>query len=378
MNRGILCVLIVLALAFSFGCTKPSYLETVYGTKSELPLPAQVCMAEAGNDDPSFYLCVVRSSWTSGNVSICESVFKNSDEGMTAKRDSCIFDAGVVARSSGFCERLEQGGFRHYCKAVIESTPDECLLIQENASLCHMFAEPNGIAGPGNGFALVCRQLSRRECLSRIAVDSDNPGSCEMVGRTCSLDSDVECRMDYDECYSRLAEKTGNSTLCRNIDRTFKGSLDSYNPERSMGECFLRAFNSSDRISECTKLQGRERGECISEYAVSTRSPAQCALIGQELRKTVSFPVKKTDYANPNRDWSAYAISRIHDDCLTNLAVNMKDPSICDGEFLVEKGGAMCLFELAVSTNDRSACDSITSEEIKSSCLVETNSSRTG
>ncbi len=373
MNRKY--ALLSCLLLLTAGCLgKPSYLESLYGDK--IPPQLRPCLSEAGDSDPKFYDCVVKLAEDSKNSSLCGRVFPVMDENiMGSKRDSCIFQVESNGKDSNFCARLSQESLKEYCRAVAELSADRCLSLNETQSECRLKTENVDFENFGLRTVFTCEAPSKVKCLLDVAIASRNETPCGMIQGVCDVRSNSDCRKNFDECYSQVGERTGNSSLCRNLGIPFSnGEFAAYNPEKSMNECVLRVFDSPDKLSRCLRLSGRQKGECISEYAVSTKDPSQCSKIGEELRGAVTFPVSQEDYVKPNSDWGTYAISKTHDECLTNLAVNLKDPSLCEGEFFVDKGSVICFFEFAVLMNNSAFCDRISLEEVKNSCKSQVGS----
>jgi hypothetical protein len=357
---------------FLFGCVGgPGYIESLYGGQS-LPSPIKTCISSSGDSDPVFFDCVVNAAQISSDSSLCKQAFSLSKgTQMEPKRDSCIFQVESEKGDSAFCSELSQDGFREYCDAIMGLSSDGCVSLSEESSSCYLQTELFSFEGV-SVLAFRCLPLTRSDCLTRVAAQARNPAICEKIDEVCDLNFSLSCRLSFDECYTKIGEKTGNTALCRNLGFPFQGvDISTYSPEKSMNDCVLRVFNSTDKLSECSKLTGRQKGECISEYAVATKDPLNCEKIGSELKGVVKLPVRQVDYSGPNSDWSVYAVSETRDQCFTNLAVNQKDPSICGREFFVVNGQSACLFEVAISTGNRTLCASISSEDIKKSCLSQ-------
>ncbi len=359
----------VLLLAGCLG--KQGQLEKIYGAGPSSP--AKFCMSEANESDPKFYECIVNLAIGVGNSSLCEEVFSESPNyEMLLKRDSCLFRAEQVGHEQGACLRIGNSVLRDYCTALASSNPESCLSLEENKRACVLRLGGMIVAGGVEEVSSSCIPVRRSECLLGVARDSGNPTTCEMIEKVCDAESSAQCRSDFDNCFILTAERSGNASICKNLAKRFFGAgHQTYDPEGAVAECSLRAFNSTQRLASCMELVGKQRGECIAQYAVSVGSPELCTRIGEELRGTVAFPVEYAEYAKPHGDWSAFSISKIHDECITNLAVSLRKPSLCEGEFLSKGGNSLCYFESAVSLNDKKLCEKISDKDARDSCQAQ-------
>ena len=368
MNKKIVFLaFFVLILA---GCLwKQNQLEKIYGTG--LSSPTKFCMSEANESDSKFYECVVNLAIGVDNSSLCEEVFtESSGYEMQLKRDSCLFRAEQVGHEPGACLRIGNSTLREYCIASVSSNPERCLSLSEGDGACVLEAGSLLIAGGGSETALSCRPIRKSSCLFSVALKSGNPSACSMIERACDVGTSAPCRTDFDDCFTLLAGRSGNSSLCKNLLRPFYGTgWSAYDQETVLTRCSLRAFNSAERLASCDSLPGKERGECIAQYAVSIGSIDLCEMVGGELKGAVKFPVRYEDFAKPQSDWSAFSVSKIHDECITNLAISLKNPSLCERDFLVDGGSSLCFFETAISLNDTRLCEKIRDEKARVSCL---------
>ncbi len=368
-------LLAILALAFLLvfaGCvSRGGYPESIYG--SGLSTPAKYCISQAGDSDPKFYKCVVEVAAAIDNSSLCEEVFSESDAyQMALKRSSCIFIA-EKANLKPDCMKIPMDSLRRYCAISSGSSPDACLLLKDGGECLLETSELEIEGSSETGFS--CRLLTKKDCLMEIAVRSVNSSPCDLIERACDLSSDSSCRRDFDECFTRVGEITGDSALCMALKRESPG-LPGYDPESATSKCTETVFNSTRKLSACGSLSGEKRANCIAQYAVSVGDPAVCGKIGQELKGIVKFPINYDDYLVPHGDWSVYSLCRVHDECLTNLAMSLKKPSICEGEFLIEGGSSLCFFETAISLNDSSLCGSIPKRDIQDSCRAQFKESK--
>ncbi|MFH0817187.1 MAG: hypothetical protein V1909_00975 [Candidatus Micrarchaeota archaeon] len=359
----------IILLVGCFG--KQSSLESLYGTG--LSFPAKYCMAESGDSDPKFYECTVNLAIGIANSSLCEEVFSESPAyHMGLKRDSCLFRSEEVAFTSGDCLAIRNESLRGYCIASSGASPEACLSLSEQSGTCVLEGKSPRTAEGTDINSFSCRELKRSDCLLSIGSRFGNASACELIQKTCDISASASCRMNFDICFTRIAELTGNPDACKKLGVPFVGSgLGNYDLEKAMEGCNLRAFNSTKRLYECTGLSGKARSECIAKYAVSAGDPTLCDRIGAELRGVVQFPVRYDEYVLPHGDWSAFAESRIHDECITNLAISLKRPSLCEGEFLAEDGSSFCFFEAAINLGDSALCQKIKRENAKASCEAQ-------
>jgi len=364
--------LLVFALALLLsGCSgEKKGLEYVYG--SGLSAPAKFCLGESGGSDPVFYECIVGIAIGVGNSSICEEVFTESPAyEMRLKHDSCLFRVGEANREPDRCQRIANSTMREWCYAYSGRYPEACLPFGEGDA-CILEGKPVSLSLKESGIGFSCRILERSDCLLVVGSNTKNTSACEMISSVCNPTSDAACRVDFDECFVKVAKKSGDANICRSLGIPFNGKgLPGYSPENAMTNCNIAAFNSSEGLSECLDLSGKARAECIAGYAVLVGSPDVCDGIGEELRGVVSFPLHYEEYVRPHSDWSIFSLGKVHDECLTNIAMQLENPAVCEREFLVSNGNSLCFFELAVSLNDSSLCRRINGDSARESCIAQ-------
>jgi hypothetical protein len=126
-------------------------------------------------------------------------------------------------------------------------------------------------------------------CFQNLAVQDANPDDCAKIkGEDFQSSGSNPPR---DKCYKRIAENTGDLSVCDNIE----GGPYSYTKE----ECILNTSIEHKNPSGCNMLTGADREECVSQVGPSITSGGvmeiddQIALLEKELENTPDEGLEK-------------------------------------------------------------------------------------
>lgn len=153
--------------------------------------------------------------------------------------------------------------------------------IVPTASLFIMTLFLSGCTGNINEWA--CQFFDNPDhCLQNAAVQEGNIASCEKIKGEDFEDSGSN--PPKDKCYLRIAENTGDLSVCDNIE----GGMFSYTKE----ECILNTSIKFSNPSGCAMLTGEDKSACIAEVGPKVYPGSvididdQIALLKEELKNS--------------------------------------------------------------------------------------------
>jgi len=176
-----------------------------------------------------------------------------------------------------------------------------------------------------------------------------------------------------------------DKTICGNkkLLKSFLGAEIDRDPD-----ILLMMKHTPERFSE-EKYYEYLKNECLKEYAIINNDPALCGNESRgtcELKCIVKLAVLNRDKSlceKAGKDWckkrclleiavrerdvNACKELKSNEYCLKDLAIILKDPSLCD--LLHAQKRDSCIFNIAATSNDKALCYTMKEEKRKDSCL---------
>lgn len=239
---------------------------------------------------------------------------------------------------------------------------------------------------------------TRMICVAKLAAQSEDYSLCDAYGEYYAEVSDMARKQGTQNCLLEAAREAKDPDVCRMIDESFAIGVDmDHLMEYYILPCVYDTAVASNDVEACESLGdwedvlGHSRDGCIYDIAINTddgelceRLPDDAEMYGRNLKDDCKNKIGK----------AANDPELCEDDyCLTEVATNLLDASICAGigeawirdscysdigketddvdVCKMAEGNARdnCLSDVAADLKDLSICDSVESEEKKLGCV---------
>ncbi|MFH1404147.1 MAG: hypothetical protein ABIH11_07770 [Candidatus Altiarchaeota archaeon] len=240
----------------------------------------------------------------SGDLDLCDQAGTMS--GRDLDKWECYKNAGINNQQPAVCGRIGDADHKTSCYSALGVTMD-------NVDLCHEAAKAK------EGFM-------SDSCFKNLADKNNNHALCQHI----------ENAVSRDECYLRVAEKTGNPEVCLGMTEEYghyctgkiTGNYDEC--EYAGGyktACVKEAAGKSGRADICDTLEGYSKYECYTLVAGETGDDKICDKLDEGSRLSCLLGAGRKS-GNPG------VCSRVGDEkkeyCYSEIAVASGSVNICD------------------------------------------------
>lgn len=332
MNRLIGFILIASTISFLF-----------IGTSCQSIPIRSVKECEVLSDQQEATLCFVQVAKETKNAGICSKL----DSGF---KEECFFQVATAKGDESLCRKTYEEA--ECQKIVIKNVAQKTL----NAGKCYQLVEKFD------------DYYEAADCVSFVAAEKKDEKLCE------------ELAPGYgkvqEECFARLAMASNNILLC---EKAIGSQLDD--------KCYQTLLNNnSDPVKLCQELEGLAFTYCVDNLDCEVnKNKEACADFVFKTRNDPNFCEHQLNTAKRTDCYTRVALERDSLElclrtevkpCITNLAIDKENPSICNLGIDYDADGN-CYTNYALAFKDHQFCNRINDDFQKGECLktfaIDTN-----
>ncbi|MBT3407285.1 hypothetical protein HN415_01240, partial [Candidatus Woesearchaeota archaeon] len=332
------------------------------------------------------FMCTKRTCDDFTNKDSCEELSNNCLWG----NNSCIIDNCLYSKSKAYCysnlafkyenilycNRIKNEGDKHRC---IEKFAEKSLNSTSCFNITMELRKDNCLKSVAEktGDSSLCLKINstsvRNGCYKSVAKKNNDVKLCEFIVPyyTTSIKQDCYsffsdnnndlCQKlddDYDKfkCYLGVAEKTNNEESCEKIDFEVNENCNHYIPENE----------------ECRKNQllGDIESKCWTFIAIEMNDGEYCNQINKKNTKGIAYCLTKTAKIHNNISICyEFENDAEKETCISRIAKNSKNLSICNYNFTYPKHYNSCIFSIAQNNDDELICEKISDIKMREECL---------
>ena len=333
-----------------------------------------------GKRDDCYSAIALRKS----TASICAGI------STTQKENDCYYQIGLKKNSTDACQSISDSKLKYQCIAKIGDKKNDvaiCELIPENFIADGGNLRNSCYISTGKKLPVVCLAYAKYEdfakCYAAIKHEDRTEGLCEIV-------KGEEAKA---ECYSDVALNEEDYLLCGKTAAEFRDScyldlIDANVASTDFCEivsdpdtkdmCLIQLAGAEKEYDTCEMItQTSSRYDCYIGVAVNNADVDGCAKITNDIgRKNTCLAAIGAKTLNPEI-CNDITTSQLYLKCHSDIASANASAELC-GNLTVEKFPTdkyksmdICLEQYSIKTEDDSACDSISSDELKETCIDE-------
>jgi len=347
----------LVALVFSLGCITGYNPFSGAGNSSSNGGLGDL-FGGVGDSGESSSVCQVPPEAAMLTLSDCAKVKEELDKG------TCISAVALRDGDSTICEQIKNEFMMAACISLIaECRKDESLCDDRISDLSYQYTCIEGVAKAKKDVSL-CNSMEnpryKNSCIETVAEAREDVSLCDLL----------ESNSDKDDCIVKVAVAKEDESLCHTLHNT----LDYWQHQCTMKVAMVKQdMGLCDKIPLDSRAEKDMAIECM-ENVSSGKSASTCNSISDaEFRDYYCL----TPIATEQKDVSI--CDRITDksrknNCISKVAIAKKDVSLC--EMIVIKEGVVttpdklneCVTEIAKATHNKALCSKAYDKDAQASC----------